>query len=336
MVARMKTIMTAFVVLMLAGASAAVAQPGERDRSRRERGFRLEAPQASAPPKVPRASGGFDRSLQRDESRRAKAPRRGNERKAPQASSTHARTRAHEVLNRTKHRREGRRIEAPHGSDRSRALQASPTPERPRTREVVDRSVQRREDLQTTGPRENRRGTDGRGRGRRDLADDRDDGGSVADRRDRTTPRDLRPRRELQRRDTAVDPSQRRDHDRRWHNRWDRDDHHRWDRQDRDRDRRRGGRPYWRPGQHPFSYSSPRRYWIGTWRGPQGFSIHIWSIGDYLPWAWYGDRYLLTDWWYYGLPWPPHGYDWVRVGYDAVLVDRYTGRIAQVVLLLFW
>ena len=41
------------------------------------------------------------------------------------------------------------------------------------------------------------------------------------------------------------------------------------------------------------------------------------------------------DWWSYGLPEPPYGYDWVRVGPDALLVD-YSGRIVQVVRAVFW
>ncbi len=128
-----------------------------------------------------------------------------------------------------------------------------------------------------------------------------------------------------------------RDNDRRgWDGRWSHQDRARWDRDDRDRDRRRGDRPYWSQGRYPFSYSSPRRYRGPGWAPPPGFYFRTWSMGDYLPWGWYGASYRLNDWWSYGLPWPPPGYDWVRNGPDVLLVDRFTGRIVQVVRMLFW
>ena len=50
----------------------------------------------------------------------------------------------------------------------------------------------------------------------------------------------------------------------------------------------------------------------------------------------FGPSYRLNDWWSYGLPWPPPGYDWVRIGDDALLIDRFSGRVVQVVRNLFW
>jgi len=127
------------------------------------------------------------------------------------------------------------------------------------------------------------------------------------------------------------------DGDRRgWDNRWSRADRDRWDRNDRDRDRRRGDRPYWSQGRYPFSYSSARRYRGPAWVAPPGFYFRTWSMGDYLPWGWYGPNYRLDDWWDYGLPWPPPGFDWVRNGPDVLLVDRFSGRIVQVVRMVFW
>lgn len=128
-----------------------------------------------------------------------------------------------------------------------------------------------------------------------------------------------------------------RDDDRRdWNGRWDRSDRDRWDRHDRDRDRRRGDRPYWSQGRYPFSYHSTRRYRGPRWVAPPGFYVRSWSHGDYLPWGWYGASYRLDDWWAYGLPWPPPGFDWVRSGPDVLLVDRFSGRIVQVVRMVFW
>ena len=59
-------------------------------------------------------------------------------------------------------------------------------------------------------------------------------------------------------------------------------------------------------------------------------------FGEILPRGWYDEPYRLMDWWIYGLPMPPPGYDWVRVGYDAVQIDSWNGRVVQVVRMLFW
>jgi len=115
---------------------------------------------------------------------------------------------------------------------------------------------------------------------------------------------------------------------------WDhngRNDHRDWNRND---DR---GRPHWQQGRYPSVYRSQHRYrYSGYYRPPIGFYAFNWSFGDFLPQGWYGPDYLLYDWWNYDLPYPPPGYDWVRVGDDALLVDSYTGRVVQVVRLLFW
>ena len=55
-----------------------------------------------------------------------------------------------------------------------------------------------------------------------------------------------------------------------------------------------------------------------------------------LPPAWWTPEYRILDWWAYDLPAPPPGYIWVRAGRDALLIDRIDGRIAQVVLDVFW
>ena len=94
--------------------------------------------------------------------------------------------------------------------------------------------------------------------------------------------------------------------------------------------------PHWQQGRYPPVYRSHQRYRYGYYRPPIGFYSHSWGFGEYLPRGWYGSSYLLNDWWSYDLPFPPPGYDWVRVGDDAVLIDRFTGRIVQVVRYLFW
>ncbi len=122
-------------------------------------------------------------------------------------------------------------------------------------------------------------------------------------------------------------------------------DHRGGDRDDRNRNdgNRNGwnrhddrGRPHWQPGRYPPVYRSHQRYRYGYYRPPIGFYAHSWAFGEILPRGWYGSDYLLNDWWSYGLPYPPLGYDWVRVGGDALLIDSYTGRVVQVVQDIFW
>ena len=96
------------------------------------------------------------------------------------------------------------------------------------------------------------------------------------------------------------------------------------------------GRPHWQQGRYPPVYRSHQRYRYGYYRPPIGFYSHSWAFGEFLPRGWYGSQYLLDDWWSYDLPFPPPGYDWVRVGDDALLIDRYSGRVVQVVRDIFW
>jgi len=96
------------------------------------------------------------------------------------------------------------------------------------------------------------------------------------------------------------------------------------------------GRPQWRPGAYPHSFHSAHRYRIGPYIRPPHFYAHVWTFGEVLPVDWYAPDYLIEDWWNYDLPAPPPGFDWVRVGDDALLIDEYTGQVAQVVRQLFW
>jgi Ni/Co efflux regulator RcnB len=96
------------------------------------------------------------------------------------------------------------------------------------------------------------------------------------------------------------------------------------------------GRRQWRPGAYPRSFHSPHRYHVRSYIRPPHFYSRVWAFGEILPPAWFGPDYVIDDWWNYGLPDPPPGYDWVRVGGDALLIDQYSGRIVQVVRDLFW
>jgi Ni/Co efflux regulator RcnB len=121
-----------------------------------------------------------------------------------------------------------------------------------------------------------------------------------------------------------------------------------WDRQrdgrqagspDLRRDGRDGGRGVqqrWERGRYPPVYWSQQRYRLGAYRAPYGYYSRAWAFGDFLPRGWYAEDYWLDDFFDYGLPYPPPGFEWVRVGGDALLVDRYSGRIVQVVRGIFW
>jgi Ni/Co efflux regulator RcnB len=116
-------------------------------------------------------------------------------------------------------------------------------------------------------------------------------------------------------------------------NRWDGRGDSRWDGR---------GAPHWGRGEHwergrlPPVFWSQNRYRLGAYRAPYGYYVRDWGYGDFLPRGWYGDSYFLGDFLDYDLPYPPPGYEWVRVGADAVMVDRYTGRVVQVVRGIFW
>jgi Ni/Co efflux regulator RcnB len=105
-----------------------------------------------------------------------------------------------------------------------------------------------------------------------------------------------------------------------------------WRERGRDWDR---DRPRYDRRHYPPVYRSQRRFRGPVWTPPIGFYSRSWVFGDTLPRGWYGPNYRI-DWWSYGLPIPPIGYEWVRIGDDAVLVDEFTGRIVQVVPNLFW
>lgn len=132
--------------------------------------------------------------------------------------------------------------------------------------------------------------------------------------------------------------------DRDWGDRDRGGDDRRWD------DGRRGGDPRWNDGRRPNDHDRPRydrrhyppvyriphRYHVPPYRRPPGWYSFSWGFGDVLPNGWYGSNYRILDWWSYGLPMPPLGYDWIRVGDDALLVDNFSGRVVQVVYDLFW
>ncbi|MFM2301596.1 MAG: hypothetical protein RLZZ84_1332, partial [Pseudomonadota bacterium] len=60
------------------------------------------------------------------------------------------------------------------------------------------------------------------------------------------------------------------------------------------------------------------------------------SIGSLLNALFFGDRYWINDPREYRLPDVYGPYRWVRYYDDAVLVDIYTGRVADTIYDFFW
>ncbi|HEX3422952.1 MAG TPA: RcnB family protein [Sphingomicrobium sp.] len=69
---------------------------------------------------------------------------------------------------------------------------------------------------------------------------------------------------------------------------------------------------------------------------PRGYSYRRWGIGAILPHIFLSNYYYWNDWSALGLLPPPPGYVWVRYGPDLLLVNRYTGRISDVIYGAFY
>ena len=69
----------------------------------------------------------------------------------------------------------------------------------------------------------------------------------------------------------------------------------------------------------------------GAYRGPAGYSYRRWSYGQTLPSIYFAQNYWIDDYSYYGLAYPPEDAVWVRYGPDALLIDRDSGAILEVV-----
>jgi Ni/Co efflux regulator RcnB len=83
-------------------------------------------------------------------------------------------------------------------------------------------------------------------------------------------------------------------------------------------------------------YFARERFRFGYYRAPYGFSTRIWLRGDFLPFGYFNDGYVVRDYWSFNLFDPPFGCRWVRVRDDALLVDIATGEVVDAVYDLFW
>lgn len=91
--------------------------------------------------------------------------------------------------------------------------------------------------------------------------------------------------------------------------------------------------PGQRPGQRPPHLRPIHR---PGFHYPHGYRYRRWHIGLLLPHIFLSDYYYFNDWHLLGLGPPPHGYVWVRYGPDLLLVDRYSGRIADIIYGAFY
>jgi Ni/Co efflux regulator RcnB len=85
----------------------------------------------------------------------------------------------------------------------------------------------------------------------------------------------------------------------------------------------------------PHRFLSEGRWHLGihgpAFRYPPGYGYRRWSTGLILPPIFLAPPYYYDDYAPLGLGPPPVGYRWVRYGPDLLLVNIYSGRIADVV-----
>jgi Ni/Co efflux regulator RcnB len=117
-------------------------------------------------------------------------------------------------------------------------------------------------------------------------------------------------------------------HDNNWRGNNDRHDNN-W----RDNNRHDNNRGSWRGNFNRRNVHAQHHYrWRGnTWRWPSGHHYQRWTFGMTLPSLFWASNYWINDYYDYGLGAPPPGTVWVRYGDDAILIDRYTGEILEVV-----
>jgi Ni/Co efflux regulator RcnB len=96
---------------------------------------------------------------------------------------------------------------------------------------------------------------------------------------------------------------------------------------------RRVSNNVYRIGHRPTSFHRVR---ASTFHYPRGYHYQRFGIGSMLPRLFLSSLYFWSDYGSLGLGAPPPGYVWVRYGPDLLLVNRYTGRIADVIYGAFY
>ncbi|MGZ5933755.1 MAG: RcnB family protein [Rhizomicrobium sp.] len=82
--------------------------------------------------------------------------------------------------------------------------------------------------------------------------------------------------------------------------------------------------------------TASRRYHWHSYNRPSGWYYQRWVFGQIFPSIFWARDYWITDYWMFDLPIPPYGYVWVRYGDDALLINRRTGTVLQVVYGVFY
>ena len=95
---------------------------------------------------------------------------------------------------------------------------------------------------------------------------------------------------------------------------------------------RHDGRYDWRNYRHHHR----SLFHLGFYYDPFGWGYQPFSIGWRLWPSYYSSRYWINDPWMYRLPYAPPGYVWVRYWNDAILVDTWSGTVADVIPGFFW
>jgi Ni/Co efflux regulator RcnB len=91
--------------------------------------------------------------------------------------------------------------------------------------------------------------------------------------------------------------------------------------------------PAHRPGMRPQSFRPIHR---PAFHYPRGYRYRRWSTGLILPRIFLSNVYYFGAWGDLGLGPPPPGTVWVRYGPDLLLVNRYSGRIRDVIYGAFY
>ena len=84
------------------------------------------------------------------------------------------------------------------------------------------------------------------------------------------------------------------------------------------------------------TYRAEKRYRIRPYVRPRGWYAYNWALGEILPPLFWARSYWIVSYWLYGLPIPPVGCIWVRYNHDALLIDRRTGEIIEVIYDIFY
>ena len=88
--------------------------------------------------------------------------------------------------------------------------------------------------------------------------------------------------------------------------------------------------------QYRHEYRSERRYHVRPYIRPHGWYSYEWTLGAILPTLFWPHNYRITDYWLYGLPVPPYDCIWVRYEHDALLINRRTGEVIEVIYDVFY